>query len=162
MSRGRKQPSPAAPSPQQAHRQPAFELRYTPDAAADIKALDGSVRNQQGKVLEKKLAIDPEGYGLPLRGSLAGYWKHQFGNHRVVYRIYSQHHVVVVCSVGVRKQGDAEDIYRHLEPVAKQAVSPNNWRRCRGICYRRKGNLRGRLARASMLLAHVDCKCIGP
>src|SRR6266699_161522 len=119
MSRGRKQPSPAAPSPQQAHRQPAFELRYTPDAAADIKALDGSVRNQLRKVLEKKLAIDPEGYGLPLRGSLAGYWKHQFGNHRVVYRIYSQHHVVVVCSVGVRKQGDAEDIYRQLESVAK-------------------------------------------
>src|SRR5436853_42948 len=67
----------------------------------------------------KYLAIDPEGYGLPLRGSLAGYWKHQFGNHRVVYRIYSQHHVVVVCSVGVRKQGDAEDIYRQLESVAK-------------------------------------------
>lgn len=75
--------------------------------------------NQLQKVLEKKLAIDPEGYGLPLRGSLTGYWKHQFGNHRVVYRIYPQHHVVVVCSVGVRKQGDAEDICRQLESVAK-------------------------------------------
>src|SRR5207253_1912907 len=132
MSRGRKQPSPAAPSPQQAHRQPAFELRYTPDAAADIKALDGSVRNQLRKVLEKKLAIDPEGYGLPLRGSLAGYWKHQFGNHRVVYRIYSQHHVVVVCSVGVRKQGDAEDIYRQLESVATTGrAAALTVRRCR-------------------------------
>lgn len=96
-----------------------FELRFTSDAAADIKGLDGSVRNQLRKVLEKKLAVNPEGYGLPLRGSLAGYWKHQFGNHRVVYRIYSQHHMVVVCSVGVRKQGDAEDIYRKLETVAK-------------------------------------------
>jgi len=119
MSRSRKQPSPAAPSLQQAYRQPAFELRYTPDAAADIKALDGSIRKQLRKVLEKKLAIDPEGSGLPLRGSLVGYWKHQFGNHRVVYRIYSQHHVIVVCSVGVRKHGDAEDIYRQLESVAK-------------------------------------------
>ncbi|PYT74740.1 MAG: hypothetical protein DMG42_10160, partial [Acidobacteria bacterium] len=60
-----------------------------------------------------------EGYGLSLRASLAGYWKHQFGNHRVVYRIYPQHHIVVVCSVGARKQGDAEDIYRQLESVAK-------------------------------------------
>ena len=85
----------------------------------DIKALDGSVRNQLRKVLEKKLAVDPEGYGLTLRGSLAGYWKHQFGNHRVVYRIYPQHHVVAICSVGVRKQGDAEGIYRQLESVAK-------------------------------------------
>lgn len=119
MSKGRKQPPPSAPSPEEPRSKPPFELRYTSDAAADIKALDGGVRNQLRKVLEKKLAIDPEGYGLPLRGSLAGYWKHQFGNHRVVYRIYPQHHVVVVCSVGVRKQGDAEDIYRQLESVAK-------------------------------------------
>jgi mRNA-degrading endonuclease RelE of RelBE toxin-antitoxin system len=69
--------------------------------------------------MEKKLAVDPEGYGLPLRGSLAGYWKHQFANHRVVYRIYPEHPMIVVCAVGVRKQGDAEDIYRQLESVAK-------------------------------------------
>lgn len=119
MSKGRKQPSPAVPLSEETRSKPPFELRYTPDAAADIKALDGSVRNQLRKVLEKKLAIDPEGYGLPLRGSLAGYWKHQFGNHRVIFRIYPQHHVVVVCSVGVRKQGDAEDIYKQLESVAK-------------------------------------------
>ena len=119
MSKGGKQPSPAAPSPQQAHPRSTFEPRYTADAAAEIKALDGSVRNQLRKVLEKKLAVDPEGYGLPLRGSLAGYWKHQFANHRVIYRIYSEHRLIVVCAVGVRKQGDAEDIYRQLESVAR-------------------------------------------
>jgi len=118
MSKGRKQPSPSAPPPEETSHRPHFELRYTRDAAADIKRLDGSVRNQLRKVLEKKLAVDPEGYGLPLRGSLAGYWKHQFGNHRVIYRIYAEHRVVVVCTVGVRKQGDAEDIYRQLESVA--------------------------------------------
>jgi mRNA interferase RelE/StbE len=119
MSKRRKRLSFPASLPEVASPKPPFELRYTSDAAADIKALDGSVRNQLRKVLEKKLAVDPEGYGLPLRGSLAGYWKHQFGNHRVVYRIYSEQRVVVVCSVGVRKQGDAEDIYRQLESVAK-------------------------------------------
>lgn len=119
MSKGRKRLSPPALPPQENRPRPPFELRYTGDAAADIKALDGSVRNQLRKVLEKKLALDPEGYGLPLRGSLAGYWKHQFGNHRVIYRIYPEHRVVVVCAVGVRKQGDAEDIYRQLESVAR-------------------------------------------
>jgi mRNA-degrading endonuclease RelE of RelBE toxin-antitoxin system len=97
----------------------AFELRYTQDAAADIKDLDGSVRNQLRKVLEKKLSLDPEGYGLPLRGPLANYWKHEFGNHRVVYRVYSEAQMVVICAVGVRKQGDAEDIYRQLKSVAR-------------------------------------------
>jgi mRNA-degrading endonuclease RelE of RelBE toxin-antitoxin system len=119
MSKGQRKPSPPAQPAEESSTSCPFELRYTPDAGADIKALDGGVRKQLRKVLEKKLAVDPEGYGLRLRGSLAGYWKHQFGNHRIVYRIYRQHHVVVVCSVGVRKQGDAEDIYRQLESVAK-------------------------------------------
>ncbi len=118
MSKERKQLS-RPPSSKEAQPKPAFELRYTPDAAADIKGLDGSVRNQLRKVLEKKLAVNPEGYGLPLRGPLASYWKLQFGNHRVVYRIYPEQGVVVVCAVDVRKQGDTEDIYRQLEFVAK-------------------------------------------
>lgn len=96
-----------------------FELRYTADAGADIRGLDGSVRKQLRKVLEKKLAVDPEAYGLPLRDPLTNYWKHEFGNHRVIYRIYAAHHMVVVCAVGVRKQGDVADVYRQLESVAQ-------------------------------------------
>ena len=119
MSQRRKPPLPPALRSEETPPTFSFELRYTTDAAADIRALDGSIRNQLRKILEKKLAADPEGYGLPLRGPLTGYWKHQFGNHRVVYRIYPTHRVVVVCSVGVRKQADAEDIYRQLQSVAK-------------------------------------------
>jgi mRNA-degrading endonuclease RelE of RelBE toxin-antitoxin system len=119
MTKRQKRPFSPPSVVERAQSKPRFELRYTSDAATDIKGLDGSVRNQLRKVLEKKLAVDPEGYSLPLRGPLAGYWKHEFGNHRIIYRIYSQHHVVVVCAVGVRKQGDVEDIYRQLESVAK-------------------------------------------
>jgi mRNA-degrading endonuclease RelE of RelBE toxin-antitoxin system len=111
---------PTAPSSTaQISSKPSFELRFTTDAAADIQALDGSVRKQLRKVLEKKLAVNPEGYGLPLRGALANYWKHEFGNHRIVYRIYLEQRVVAVCAVGVRKQGDAEDIYRKLAAVTE-------------------------------------------
>lgn len=119
MSKRRNKPPAAAPSPHKSPPKIPFELHLTVDAAANIKALDGSIRNQLRKVLEKKLAVDPEAYGLPLRGALVGYWKHQFSNHRVVYRIYMEHRVVVICAVGVRKQGDAEDIYRQLESVAQ-------------------------------------------
>jgi mRNA-degrading endonuclease RelE of RelBE toxin-antitoxin system len=119
MSKKRKETAPASPPSDIRPKPPSFELRYTVDAAADIKRLDGSVRNQLRKVLDKKLAIDLEGYGLPLRGRLTNYWKHEFGNHRIVYRIYSERGMVVVCAVGVRKQGDAEDIYRQLESVSK-------------------------------------------
>ena len=119
MTKGQKQPSYPPPVAEGAQSKPRFELRYTLDAATDIRGLDGSIRNQLRKVLEKKLAVEPEGYGLPLRGPLAGYWKHEFRNHRIIYKVYPQHHVVVVCAVGVRKQGDVEDVYRQLESVAK-------------------------------------------
>jgi len=59
------------------------------------------------------------GYGVPLRGPLANYWKHEFGIHRIIYRIYPQHTVVVVFAVGARKQGDVEDVYRRLKSLAK-------------------------------------------
>jgi mRNA interferase RelE/StbE len=133
MSRRRKPSSPAPPpipplaksredqpsSSQTAGPARPFELRFTPDAAKEIGSLDGSVRKQLQKVLEKKLAVDPEGYGLPLHGPLAGYWKHRFGNHRVIYRIYAAHRIVAICAVGVRKQGDVEDVYRQLESIEK-------------------------------------------
>jgi len=115
----RREARPSSPSTEQTPSKVSFELRYTADAAADIQGLDGSVRKQLRKVLEKKLAVDPEGYGLPLRGALANYWKHEFGNHRIVYRIYLEQRVVAVCAVGVRKHGDVEDIYRKLAAVAE-------------------------------------------
>jgi len=119
MRRKPKPPARATAAGQKSPIEEVFRLRFTPDAAADIQSLDGSIRNQLRKVLEKKLAVNPEGYGLPLRGALANFWKHEFSNHRVIYRIYPQFRVVAICAVGIRKQGDAADIYRKLESVAK-------------------------------------------
>jgi len=121
MTKGRKQ-TPSTPPTTSSGLPPAaasFDLRYTEDAGKEIKGLDGSVKKKLRKVLEKKLAANPEGYGLPLRGPLAGYWKHEFANHRVIYRIYPAPPTVVVCAVGPRKQGDAEDVYAQLHAVAK-------------------------------------------
>jgi mRNA-degrading endonuclease RelE of RelBE toxin-antitoxin system len=119
MRRKPKPPARAAAGDQKSPIEEAFQLGFTPDAAADIQSLDGSIRNQLRKILEKKLAVNPEGYGLPLRGTLANFWKHEFAIHRVIYRIYPQVRVVAIRAVGIRKQGDAADIYRQLESVAK-------------------------------------------
>jgi mRNA-degrading endonuclease RelE of RelBE toxin-antitoxin system len=97
----------------------SFDLRYTPDAAAEIDQLDGSVKHQLKKVLLKKIAVNPEGYGLPLRSPLTNYWKHEFGDHRVIYRIYPERAIVAICAVGPRKAGDVEDVYKQLSKVAE-------------------------------------------
>ena len=117
--RGKPSSNAAASPPAAANPTKSFEIRFTPDAAADVKSLDGSVRNQLRKALERKLAIDPVAYGLPLRGPLSNFWKHQLANHRIVYRIYESQRIVVICAVGVRKEGDVQDIYRQLDAVIK-------------------------------------------
>ncbi len=97
----------------------SFEMRYTRDAAAEIKLLDGSIRKHLRKIIDKKLAVRPDEYGTPLRGDLAGYWKHEFARHHVIYRIYPAEKIVVVCAVGIRKAGDAQDVYRQLQSIAE-------------------------------------------
>lgn len=96
-----------------------YSVAFTGDAFEDVKALDGSIGNKLKKILTKKLAMNPQGYGLPLRSPLNLYWKHEFAAHRVIYRIYEEKQLVVVCAVGPRKQGDAADVYEQFQALAR-------------------------------------------
>jgi mRNA-degrading endonuclease RelE of RelBE toxin-antitoxin system len=99
---------------------PKYEVVFTEDARNDIGALDGSVKKQLEKVIKKKIAVNPEGYGTPLRSPLSGYWKHEFANHRLIYQILPEEKkIVVVCDAGPRKAGDVADIYFQLNKVAE-------------------------------------------
>ena len=99
--------------------EPKYSIAFTGDAFGEVKALDGSIKNKLKKVLTKKLALDPQGYGLPLRSPLQLYWKHEFAAHCVIYRIYEEKKLVVVCAVGPRKQGDAADVYMQFHALAQ-------------------------------------------
>jgi mRNA-degrading endonuclease RelE of RelBE toxin-antitoxin system len=105
-------------SPEKAVAEGAFDLRFTQDASDEITALDGSIKQKLKKALENKIAKNPEGYGTPLRSPLSGYWKHEFATHRLIYRIYADERIALVCAVGPRKSGDAEDVYEQLKSVA--------------------------------------------
>jgi mRNA-degrading endonuclease RelE of RelBE toxin-antitoxin system len=58
--------------------------------------------------------------GLPrLRSPRQLYWKHEFAARRVIYRIYEEKKLVVVCTVGPRKQGEAADVYKQFQTLAQ-------------------------------------------
>lgn len=99
--------------------EPPYTILFTSAAKNDVGSLDGSIRNRLKGVLTKKLAHDPEGYGTPLRSVLAGFWKHEFASHRIIYRIYPEEAVVIVCAVGKRQSEHAFDVYQQLEPMVK-------------------------------------------
>ena len=81
----------------------AFEIKFTCDAAKDVQRLDGSIKQKLKNTLNKKLAVDPDGYGTPLRAELENYYKHEFATHRIIYRIYPLKKLVVICAVGLEK-----------------------------------------------------------
>ncbi|MHB8653417.1 MAG: type II toxin-antitoxin system RelE family toxin [Terriglobia bacterium] len=99
--------------------QSPYEVKFTDDAMTDVQSLDGSIKKRLRKVLDEKIAFEPEQFGTPLRASLSGYWKHEFASHRVIYRIYPERKLVVVCAVGARKGLHKTDVYRQIEFVAK-------------------------------------------
>jgi mRNA-degrading endonuclease RelE of RelBE toxin-antitoxin system len=100
-------------------KKPEWEVKSTDFAFDLIKGLDGSVKQSLQKAFKNKLEVDPEGYGTSLRSPLTGYLKYEFFNHRVVYRVSGDLRLVVVCFVGIRKEGDNEDVYNQLSPLIK-------------------------------------------
>jgi mRNA interferase RelE/StbE len=69
----------------------------------DLPKLDAAGQKRILKTIRKKLAVDPEGYGEPLRGDLAGYWKLKVEDFRVVYSIKKDVVTVKVLKVGARR-----------------------------------------------------------
>jgi len=98
---------------------PRYTIGFVAAANQDVASLDGGIKKRLKKALTDKLAVDPEGYGTPLRGDFAGYWKHEFASHRVIYRIYADKRLIVICAVGKRQGEHVSDVYRRLEAVVK-------------------------------------------
>jgi mRNA-degrading endonuclease RelE of RelBE toxin-antitoxin system len=98
---------------------PTYRVAFITEARDDVAALDGSIKKRLKKVLEERLAVDPEAHGLPLRAPLTNFWKHEFGSHRIIYRIYREGRLVVICAVGKRRAGDIADVYRRFEPLVE-------------------------------------------
>ena len=96
-----------------------FDLRFTGNAKRDVDSLDGSIRKQLRKALEKKLALNPSQHGKPLSGILTGYWSYHFAAHRVIYRIYDDLRIVLICAVGPRRAGHQTDVYRQFEALVE-------------------------------------------
>ena len=65
-----------------------YTLRYHPRVAEDdLPDIPVNLRRRLARSIETRLATRPERYGVPLRGSLGGYWKLRVGDYRVVFKI---------------------------------------------------------------------------
>lgn len=77
----------------------------------DFKSIDAYQQRLILKDINKKLSLDPKGYGKPLLGELKGYWRLRVGDYRVIYKIKEKMVEVFVVKVGIRRN---EEVYKDL------------------------------------------------
>jgi mRNA interferase RelE/StbE len=63
------------------------------------------------KTINKKLSVDPEGYGEGLKQGLKGFWKLKISHYRVIYRVEKEKVLVFVLKVGLRRD---QEVYKEM------------------------------------------------
>ena len=68
-----------------------YLLRYHPRVAEDdLPDIPANLHARIARSIDGRLTSDPARYGVPLRGTLKGYWKVRVGDYRVVFKIAGQ------------------------------------------------------------------------
>jgi mRNA interferase RelE/StbE len=68
-----------------------YLLRYHPRVAEDdLPDIPANLHARIARSIYRRLTTEPTRYGIPLRGTLKGYWKRRAGDYRVVFKVASQ------------------------------------------------------------------------
>jgi mRNA interferase RelE/StbE len=99
-----------------------YEIELTPlalEMLTDVK--DKRQQQALGKRIDK-LKTDPEKQGKPLVDKLKGYRSLRAvgQRYRIIYKVELDKVVVLVVGVGLRKEGDKQDIYALIEKLLEE------------------------------------------
>lgn len=91
-----------------------YPVRLTPTGRSMLSAIKD--RRVQEAVRDRidGLAEDPDKQGKPLLGELKGFRSVRAAGqrYRIIYRVHQGRVEVVVVAIGLRREGDRQDIYR--------------------------------------------------
>jgi mRNA interferase RelE/StbE len=81
---------------------------------------DTRIRQNISKRISR-LEVDPEKQGRPLSEELAGYRSiRAIGKrYRIIYKLEAERVVVIVVTLGIRKEGDKKDVYELAKKLAR-------------------------------------------
>lgn len=106
-----------------------YHVGFTENAKKHLAAIQD--RRIRQKIVERaqELATDPEKQGKDLGGDLEGYRSVRAvgQRYRIVYLIDNDKVIVVVVSLGIRKEGDKKDVYKMTQRLFKLGLlSPSD------------------------------------
>ena len=98
-----------------------YHVAITPIALKALEAIADRRIREQIRDRINGLARDPELQGKPLGGELAGFRSLRAAaqRYRIIYRVERARILVVVLTVGLRKQGDRSDVYRLAQKLIR-------------------------------------------
>ncbi len=84
----------------------AWTIEFDERARKDLRRLDTVVQKSILRYLRQRVAVaaDPRRLGKPLHGEFAGLWRYRVGDWRLVCRIEDRRLVVLVLTVGHRRE----------------------------------------------------------
>jgi mRNA interferase RelE/StbE len=83
-----------------------WRVEFDPDAARDLRKLGAVAERAILRYLRQRIATaaDPRRFGKPLTGDMKGLWRYRVGDYRIVASIEDGRFVVLVVTVGHRRQ----------------------------------------------------------
>jgi mRNA interferase RelE/StbE len=85
---------------------PVWRVEFDRDAARDLRKLDAQAQRDILRYLRERIATDqdPRQFGHALTGDLKGLWRYRVGDYRIVASIEDNRFVVLVVTVGHRRE----------------------------------------------------------
>jgi mRNA interferase RelE/StbE len=83
-----------------------WRVEFDADAARDLRKLGSVAERAILRFLRRRIATadDPRRFGKSLTGDMKGLWRYRVGDYRIVASIEDQRFVVLVVTVGHRRQ----------------------------------------------------------
>ena len=106
---------------------PGYEVLWTTTALGMLAEVADRRIRQQLFDTSKRLEVDPEKQGKPLRESLMGFRSLRVvgQRYRLVYSIVPAARLVHIVAAGLRREGSRDDVYELAQKIVRLGLAPS-------------------------------------
>ena len=81
-----------------------WQIKWEVSASREFKSLDKPIQKRILKYLDERVIESPKDFGAEVVGDKLGLWRYRVGDYRIICQLKNEKLVVLVVSVGHRKE----------------------------------------------------------